>query len=652
MKYNKDNPLRVFIAFAGYDSQSLALQRLKEDYPEFDFVRVGWAEFDPQSKKPIDEQPAVIANRALFHDGSRNYGDITSIMWQDVPDFDLFTYSFPCFPAGTLVLTHDGYKVIEEVIDGDLVLTHTNNFQKVNHTMQRSYSGNVVHLRGMCFDDVYCTENHPFLTRKRYRYGHKCIRCFTKPEWVHAKDLTRDCFIGYAVNTKSEIPKWDGSIDNRWGHSKKVNNLRHLLEKTDFWYLMGRYVGDGWRRTSKTGSRIVICCSDRNKKSLVDAISACGLNYSEAKERTVYKFHICMNELYDFVGRFGYMAYGKRIDGETMNLPVHLLESFLKGYVDSDGCKIGKFYKTTSISKELCYGVAQCVAKVYHRPFSLYRTARKPKTIIEGREVNQRDSYSLVWKLSTDTQDKAFYEDGYIWFPINSIETKEDVCQVYNLSVDVDESYTANGCIVHNCTDISNAGRQAGLEKGSGTRSSLLWECERAIEIKRPKYLLMENVKALLSKKFKPYWAAWTEILEGYGYKTFTEILNAKDFGVAQNRERVFGVSILRTEDEPEPIYHFPKPFPLTSCLADVLDEDVDEKYFLSDEMLARFCVKSVEQDDPMPTSKMPLGINGCQNTKLDVCANCKFDLSTEQCARLYSLMEKHGKTPLGAKYP
>lgn len=96
MKYNKNNPLRVFIAFAGYDSQSFALQRLKEDYPEFDFVRVGWAEFDPQSKKPIDEQPAVIANRALFPDGSRNYGDITSIMWQDVPDFDLFTYSFPC----------------------------------------------------------------------------------------------------------------------------------------------------------------------------------------------------------------------------------------------------------------------------------------------------------------------------------------------------------------------------------------------------------------------------------------------------------------------------------------------------------------------------------------------------------------------------
>lgn len=202
------------------------------------------------------------------------------------------------------------------------------------------------------------------------------------------------------------------------------------------------------------------------------------------------------------------------------------------------------------------------------------------------------------------------------------------------------------------CTDVSNAGRQAGLEKGSGTRSSLLWECERAIEIKRPKYLLMENVKALLSKKFKPYWAAWTEILEGYGYKTFTEILNAKDFGIPQNRERVFGVSILRTPDEPEPAYHFPKPFPLETCLADVLDEEVDEKYFLSDEMLARFCIKSVEQGDAKPSDTMPLGINGCRSNKLDNCKDCKFDLSTEQCARLYALMDKYGKTPLGKPYP
>ena len=78
------------------------------------------------------------------------------------------------------------------------------------------------------------------------------------------------------------------------------------------------------------------------------------------------------------------------------------------------------------------------------------------------------------------------------------------------------------------CTDFSFAGKQAGGEKGSGTRSSLLWECERAIEIKRPKYLLMENVAALVSKKFISLFNNWQRVLEGYGYTNFPMVLNAK----------------------------------------------------------------------------------------------------------------------------
>lgn len=94
------------------------------------------------------------------------------------------------------------------------------------------------------------------------------------------------------------------------------------------------------------------------------------------------------------------------------------------------------------------------------------------------------------------------------------------------------------------CTDISTAGQQKGLAEGSGTRSSLLWECRKAIEAKRPKYLLMENVKNLVSKKFTPYLKEWIRFLEEQGYSNYTKVLNAKDFGVPQNRERVFMVSI------------------------------------------------------------------------------------------------------------
>lgn len=131
------------------------------------------------------------------------------------------------------------------------------------------------------------------------------------------------------------------------------------------------------------------------------------------------------------------------------------------------------------------------------------------------------------------------------------------------------------------CQDFSAAGRQAGGEKGSGTRSSLLWECERAIRTKRPKVCVLENVKALTQKKFRPLFQKWIETLGEVGYESVWKVLNAKDFGVPQNRERVFLVSILKGSGV---TFRFPDPFPLKRKLADVLETDVDERYYIPDE--------------------------------------------------------------------
>ena len=100
------------------------------------------------------------------------------------------------------------------------------------------------------------------------------------------------------------------------------------------------------------------------------------------------------------------------------------------------------------------------------------------------------------------------------------------------------------------CQDISVAGLQRGLERGSGTRSGLLWEVERLLNQAKedgtlPKYLLLENVKNLLGKNFKDSYEKWLSFLSSLGYTTYTQVLNAKDYGIPQNRERVFGVSIL-----------------------------------------------------------------------------------------------------------
>lgn len=150
------------------------------------------------------------------------------------------------------------------------------------------------------------------------------------------------------------------------------------------------------------------------------------------------------------------------------------------------------------------------------------------------------------------------------------------------------------------CTDISAAGLQKGLKRDSGTRSSLIWECEKAIKTKHPKYLMMENVSALVGKKFIRDFESWLSVLDELGYDSFWQLLNTKDFGVPHNRLRVFCISILRTKDDPSPAFSFPKPFLLDKRLADVLEQKVDEKYFLSDEMLARFCEKSLQEDEEL----------------------------------------------------
>ena len=135
------------------------------------------------------------------------------------------------------------------------------------------------------------------------------------------------------------------------------------------------------------------------------------------------------------------------------------------------------------------------------------------------------------------------------------------------------------------CQDLSVAGKQAGL--GKGTRSGLLYECEKVIEAKKPKYLLLENVKNLVSKKFKPQFDEWLDYLESLGYTNYWKVLNAKDYGVPQNRERVFVVSILG-DHKP---YKFADKIPLDKCIANILEDEVDEKYYLSEEIQKRFKV-------------------------------------------------------------
>lgn len=149
------------------------------------------------------------------------------------------------------------------------------------------------------------------------------------------------------------------------------------------------------------------------------------------------------------------------------------------------------------------------------------------------------------------------------------------------------------------CTDLSVAGKQAGMSKGSGTRSGLLWEVERILtEIKDgngelPQILFMENVPQVHGKKNIDDFKKWLEFLESLGYTNYWQDLNAKNYRVAQNRNRCFMFSFLGNYS-----YNFPKPMQLTKRIRDYQEEVVDGKFYVSDKALKGFAEHAKKQKE------------------------------------------------------
>lgn len=217
------------------------------------------------------------------------------------------------------------------------------------------------------------------------------------------------------------------------------------------------------------------------------------------------------------------------------------------------------------------------------------------------------------------------------------------------------------------CQDFSIAGKGAGGDKDSGTRSSLLYETLRIVEKLKPKYVLWENVKNLVSVKHKHNFDAYLQEMDRLGYNSYYKVLNAKDFGVPQNRERIFTLSIRKGVDVG---YEFPKGTPLKKRLFDVLEKDVDSKYYLSEKLIHCFL-----QNNPKYPRRFRFlkGINRpCQDISTtistragdrDIDTFIKYegqkatqkefqDETLNKCNRLFGLFDKEGqKRQAGSVY-
>lgn len=173
------------------------------------------------------------------------------------------------------------------------------------------------------------------------------------------------------------------------------------------------------------------------------------------------------------------------------------------------------------------------------------------------------------------------------------------------------------------CQDFSIAGKQAGGDDGSGTRSSLMYETLRIVEKLKPKYVIWENVKNLLSKKHRHNFDAYQEAMKELGYINYYQVLNAKDYGIPQNRERVFTISIRKDVSDKE--FIFPEPMTLERMLKDMLEDKVDEKYYLNDKLMKtyqrNFGSKGKElTGDISPTLTASMGGGGANTPYFDEC--------------------------------
>lgn len=602
-KFDKNKKIRFISLFSGIGFQELGLKYLGVD---FDYHRA--IEFDKYACQAYN----------LVHNQNIVPTDICSVKGKDldVTETDkyeyLLTYSFPCFTGDTLILTNKGLKCIKDIEIGDKVLSHDNLYHSVV-AFRKTGVKNIIELKGMSVDKIECTENHKFYVREMYRKYPTFAngkrgkeRHFYEPKWVECKDLSKKHYLGVAINQNSIIPEWNG-IEFVWHDNRKnrlKNELSDLMDNKNFWWVIGRYIGDGWQRTQ---GGIIICCAKDKLNEITPYLKECDFNYSVVEDRTVKKIHIPLKELGLFCSQFGKGAGNKFIPSFMFDMPVDLLDSFIKGYLSSDGwISNDGIYKISSISKNLIYGTAQLVAKVYKTPYRIYHTKRSSKVVIEGRLCNQKDSYELVWKVDKRKQDRAFYEDGYIWTPIKSIIDTRVEKEVYDIEVEKSHSFTANGIIAHNCTDLSGAGAQKGMSKGSGTRSGLLWEVERLLneceELSEkdsrygmPKVLVMENVAAIHQKKFIKDFNMWIDYLESKGYSNYWQDMNSLDYGIPQSRNRTYMVSILGDYR-----FDFPKPVPLTRNLEDMLipEEEVAPKFYFNSEKTEKLIQDMIDKKE------------------------------------------------------
>lgn len=496
---------------------------------------VGFCEFDKfatasyismhlltdDQRKALEDIPIKQRQKEILKEEYRNgewyANDIRRVYAGDIPKADCWCFGFPCFAKGTYILTEKGYIPIEDISVGDKVLTHKGRWRKVTATMHRD-GARLWDVNGFGILPTRTTAGHPYYVAK--------------------------------PDQPMEFKKVE-QLDDSWYSTMVLPDAESDGYSKEMWWIIGRYLADGWRVERKdrpSGGRIVFAISDDKRTEFEQRLREAKLHGTYTKEQTCGKYHVCNNQLYEYLEKFGKYAHGKRIPREALCLPREKAKYFFDGYMSGDGRSDRE--EATSTSAAIILGMCIIAQRLGKSVPAVYYTRRDEKCVIQGRECRQRDTYTF--RISSKSV-KGHYRARYVCRELYQPTESDDFGTVYNISVEEDNSYVANGAIVHNCQDISVAGKQAGFQ---GNRSSLFFRVMYLIgqlkEEDKPAYLFIENVKNLLSVNGGWDFARLLIEMEQGGYDAEWQVLNSKDFGVPQNRERCFIIGHLRGRSSAE----------------------------------------------------------------------------------------------------